>query len=51
VAVIKTGKYLTELQPEAPLSPLVGSYDGIIGWLAAAWIGLLAWLYRRRTGR
>jgi membrane protease YdiL (CAAX protease family) len=48
VAVIKTGKYLTELQPEAPLVFMVGSYDGIIGWLAAAWISLLAWLYYRR---
>jgi membrane protease YdiL (CAAX protease family) len=48
VAVIKTGKYLTELQPDAPLAVLVGSYDGIIGWLAAAWISAIAYLYQRR---
>jgi len=49
VVVIKTGKYLTGLHPDAPLAFLVGSYDGVIGWLAAAWIALLAWLYARRT--
>lgn len=49
VLVIKAGKTATELQPDAPLAFLVGSYDGIIGWLAAGWILLLAWLYHRRT--
>jgi membrane protease YdiL (CAAX protease family) len=49
VMVIKVGQYLTALHPDAPLAQLVGSYDGIIGWLAAAWISLLAWLYTRRS--
>lgn len=49
VLVIKLAKTATDLQPDAPLAFLVGSYDGIIGWLAMGWILLLAWLYHRRT--
>jgi len=48
VVVIKLGKTATELQPDAPLAFLVGSYDGVIGWLAVAWISLLAWLWANR---
>ncbi|MBN2490199.1 MAG: CPBP family intramembrane metalloprotease [Planctomycetes bacterium] len=50
IAVIKTGKYVTMLQTEAPLAFLVDRYDGIIGWLAAGWIALFAWLYRQGAG-
>lgn len=41
VFVIKSAKPLTYAVPEAHWSFLVGSYDGITGYLAAAWITLL----------
>ncbi len=46
VFVIQLGRGLTDGNPEATWGWLVGSYDGVIGWLAALWIGglsLLAW--------
>lgn len=51
VLVIKAGKTATELQPDAPMAWLVGSYDGVIGWLAAGWILLWAWWWARRLPR
>lgn len=47
VFVIQVTRRMTDGNPDAPLAFLVGSYDGIIGWLAALWIGLLAVAYRR----
>jgi membrane protease YdiL (CAAX protease family) len=41
VFVIKTLKPLTHAVPEAPWGFLVGSYDRIIGYLSAGWIGVL----------
>lgn len=41
VFVIKTLKPLTLVIPNAPWSFLVGSYDRIIGYLSAGWIGVL----------
>jgi membrane protease YdiL (CAAX protease family) len=49
VFVIQVTRRMTDGNPEAPAAFLVGSYDGIIGWLAAVWIGLLALLFRRWT--
>ncbi|WP_296698318.1 CPBP family intramembrane glutamic endopeptidase [Thiocapsa sp. UBA6158] len=51
VFVIGVTRRMTDGNPEAPTAFLVGSYDGIIGWLAAVWIGLLAlvfWGWTRR---
>ncbi len=45
VFVIQVTRRVTDGNPDAPLAFLVGSYDGIIGWLAAVWIGLLAVAY------
>ena len=42
VFVIKAAKSLTHGLPDARWSFLVGGYDGFIGYLAAAWMGLLA---------
>lgn len=44
VFVIQMTRRLTDVHPspDAPLVWLVGDYDGVIGWLAAGWIGLLA---------
>ncbi len=42
VLVIRLTHKYTDLDPGAPLNYLVGTYDGVIGWLAAGWIGLLA---------
>ncbi|CRI64588.1 Abortive infection protein [Thiocapsa sp. KS1] len=47
VFVIQVTRRVTDGNPDAPFAFLVGSYDGIIGWLAAAWIGLLAVAYGR----
>jgi hypothetical protein len=45
VLVIQASRRLTDVNDDSPLSFLVGDYDGIIGWLAALWIGLLMALY------
>jgi membrane protease YdiL (CAAX protease family) len=42
VFVIQVTRYLTNGDSASPYAFLVGSYDGMIGWLAAGWIGLLA---------
>ncbi|MGD2082663.1 MAG: CPBP family intramembrane metalloprotease [Chromatiales bacterium] len=45
VMVIKVTRSLTELRPDAHLGVLVGEYDHFIGWLAFAWVSLIAALY------
>ena len=42
VFVIQVTRYLTAESNAAPLAWLTGDYDGVIGWLAAGWIGVLA---------
>jgi hypothetical protein len=51
VFVIQMTRRLTDGNESAPLSFLVGDYDGMIGWLAAFWIGLLAAAYWALTRR
>jgi len=41
VMVIKTAHSVSYYDHRTELSWLAGSYDGMIGWLAAGWIGLL----------
>jgi len=41
IFVIQSTRHLTDSNPASPNAWLVGGYDGVIGWLAAAWIGLL----------
>ena len=45
VVTIKLVKTASELNPEATLAPLVGSYDGIIGYLAFVWMGTLSCIF------
>ncbi len=52
VFVIQVTRRLTDGNAQSPLAFLAGDYDGMIGWLAAAWIGVLAlgywgWSIRR----
>jgi len=53
VFVIQVTRHLTDGNESSPYVYLVGSYDGMIGWLAAAWIGMLAigywWFTRARA--
>ncbi len=42
VFVIQLSRRLTDSNPDAALGFVTGGYDGVIGLLAAAWIGLLA---------
>lgn len=54
VFVIKTAKPLSHVMPGAPWAFLVSSYDRVIGYLSAAWLGLLIVafvLMVRRVGR
>ena len=54
VFVIQLTRRLTDGNPSSDLAFLTGDYDGIIGWLAMAWIGLLAagyWRWSRRRVR
>jgi membrane protease YdiL (CAAX protease family) len=51
VLVIRLTRSYTDEDPMAALGFLVGDYDGVIGWLAAGWIGaltLLLWLWPKR---
>lgn len=52
VWVIAIARELTVRNPQAPLSFLVGSYDGVIGYLVLAWtlllIAVYSWLTRGR---
>jgi hypothetical protein len=45
VFVIQVTRRLTDDNPASHLGFLTGGYDGVIGWLAAAWIALLALVY------
>jgi uncharacterized protein len=45
VAVIVSLHHLSIPNPAASFSWLVGTYDGVIGWMAFAWIGLLTGAY------
>lgn len=50
IFVIQVTRHLTDGNDATPNAWLVGGYDGTIGWLAAAWIGLLTlgfWLLSR----
>jgi membrane protease YdiL (CAAX protease family) len=47
VFVIQVSRRVTDGEDTAALAFLAGDYDGVIGWLAAVWIGLLAWGYWR----
>lgn len=47
VFVIQISRRLTDGNPDSPLGFLAGDYDGTIGWLSIAWIGLLAAGYWR----
>lgn len=53
VMVIVAIRNTTKVNAEAPYAWLVGSYDGVIGWMAAAWIAVVTLVYwrigRRRT--
>lgn len=49
VFVIQVTRSLTDGNDGAALAWLAGTYDGVIGWLAAAWIGALALGLVRRT--
>jgi len=48
VFVIQLTRHLTDGNEASPYAWMAGDYDGMIGWLAAGWIGLLAlgyWLF------
>jgi membrane protease YdiL (CAAX protease family) len=47
VVVIQVTRRLTDGNPESDLAFLAGDYDGIIGWLSIAWIGILTLGYWR----
>jgi len=54
VFVIQLTRRLTDGNPSSDLAFLTGDYDGIIGWLSLAWIGVLSagywrWISRHRT--
>lgn len=51
VLVIQVTRHLTDGNEVSPYDYLAGSYDGMIGWLAAGWVGLLAFGYWRFTGK
>ena len=45
VFVIQVTRRLTDGNDQSEFAFLVGDYDGTIGWLAAAWLGLLILVY------
>ncbi|WP_462320346.1 CPBP family glutamic-type intramembrane protease [Halochromatium sp.] len=47
VFVIQLTRRVTDGNDTASLAFLAGQYDGVIGWLGAFWIALLAWIYWR----
>lgn len=49
VFVIQLTRRATDGDDQASLAFLAGGYDGVIGWLGAAWIGLILWLWWRRA--
>jgi uncharacterized protein len=48
VFILKLTKRYTEVVPDGPLSFLVGSYDGVIGYLVAAWLLAITVVYSYR---
>ncbi len=42
VFVIQVTRRITEGNVDSPWAFLAGNFDGVIGWLSAAWIGMLA---------
>jgi membrane protease YdiL (CAAX protease family) len=51
VCVITMMRNLSAVNPEARLSFLVGSYDGVIGWMAFVWIGIVTFAYWKLTAK
>ncbi|MBS1173861.1 MAG: hypothetical protein H6R12_2691 [Proteobacteria bacterium] len=51
--MIQVARYLTDANPGSGYAFLTGTYDGVIGWLAAGWLALLSAGYRglARPGR
>jgi uncharacterized protein len=49
VLTIQVARRVSDGNPQSPLAFLVGDYDGVIGWCATVWIGLLSWVYWRLT--
>jgi membrane protease YdiL (CAAX protease family) len=49
VCVILVMRNLSITNPVAPHSWLIGTYDGVIGWMACLWIALVAVVYWRLT--
>jgi len=49
VLVIKLTKLLTDTATSEGLSPWIGHYDRVTGWLAAIWLALVAGLYWYRS--
>jgi len=47
VMVIVVIRNMSTMNADAQFAGLVGSYDGVIGWLAAAWIGLVTLVFWR----
>jgi uncharacterized protein len=47
VCIIAFVRKTSRVNPEAPANWLVGSYDGVIGWAALAWITVALLLYLR----
>lgn len=47
VCVIAILREISVVNTAAPAAWLVGSYDGVIGWLACAWIGVITLVYWR----
>jgi uncharacterized protein len=51
VFVIQVSRRLTDGNPRSDLAFLAGDYDGVIGLLSLAWIGVLTLSYWRWSGR
>jgi hypothetical protein len=49
VAAIAVLREATQLNPEATYAPLVGSYNGVIGWAALVWFAVIAGMYAKMT--
>ncbi len=49
VFILKLTKRYTEVVPDGPFSFLVGSYDGVIGYLVATWLLAITLVYSYRT--
>ena len=49
VCIITMLRNSSDVNPHAALSWLVGSYDGVIGWMMLLWIGMVTIIYGRRS--